>query len=112
MIRVIVQLESAITGDTTVLGQMCIANTGEGTHSRGNYSVAVLKKNRATTAKRCRMPDSEDVLRKGVVNDYPRLAYSVWRLVMRALKSAFPEEKCYVEGHEDAQGASACIECE
>lgn len=38
-------------------------------------------------------PYPDKVLRKGEVHAYPRLAYNIWRLVMRALRSAFPEEK-------------------
>ena len=35
----------------------------------------------------------DKVQREGEVRDYPRQSYSVWRLVQRALRSAFPEEK-------------------
>lgn len=89
MIVVKVELHSAITGKISLLGKMIIANTGGGTAKRGNYSVAVLKK---TSADKDR-PSIEDVLRHGEVLDYPRLSYNVWRLVSRALRSAFPEEK-------------------
>lgn len=90
MIVVTVELHSAVTGRKTLLGRAIVAN--DGTHldgDRGNYNVAVGRK-----------PDADDLgkvwrqpARKGRVEDYPRLTYNVWRLVIRALRSAFPEEK-------------------
>lgn len=64
------------------LGRMHITNDGSGTAKRGDYKVAVMRK--GTTNK---------VQREGEVKDYPRQSYTVWRLVQRALRSAFPEEK-------------------
>jgi hypothetical protein len=94
MIRVTIELDSFITGKTTVLGVMCIANKGDApSPDRGNYKVAVLKKNMTHLVKRHVMPSGDKVLRTGEVLDYPRLAYNVWRLVIRSLKSCFPEEK-------------------
>lgn len=63
------------------IGRMHITNEA-GTLDRGWYDVKVMR--RGTTDK---------VQRTGEVNNYPRNSYSVWRLVMRALKSAFPEER-------------------
>jgi len=64
------------------LGRMYVANTGElGNGKRGNYHVRLLRKGTTT------------VQREGNVDDFPRLSYSVWRLVLRAIKSVFPEEK-------------------
>lgn len=88
MIIVKVELHSAITGKVSLLASMVIANIG-GTHKRGNYKVAVANKrdagdHRATLTR----PQ-----RSGSVSDYPRLSYSVWRLVSRAVLSAFPEER-------------------
>ncbi len=90
MIVVSVELWSAKTGAKKLLGRTIIANDGTSRNpKRGNYTNHVGKK-----------PDAEDVrriyhhpLRTGTVTDYPRLSYNVWRLVVRALLSAFPEEK-------------------
>ncbi len=63
------------------LGRMHIANVG-GSATRGDYKVKVMRKGTERT-----------VQREGEVTNYPRQSYSVWRLVQRALRSAFPEEK-------------------
>lgn len=62
------------------IGRMLIDNQG-GTDTRGDYRVRVLRK--GTTK----------VQREGTVENYPRKSYSIWRLVFRALKGTFPEEK-------------------
>ena len=90
MIKVTIELESAITGETTKIGQMHIWN--EGNHrdpSLGDYGVAVCKRG-VFDVPFGQVPKS--VTRKGSVLNYPRLSYNVWRLVARALKSSFPEE--------------------
>lgn len=66
------------------LGRSYIWNDGNGSKDRGNYGVSVCKKGSI---------DRTKPLRTGFVTDYPRLSYNVWRLIIRALKSAFPEEK-------------------
>lgn len=85
MILVTIELLSARTKQRTLIGAMSIANDATGTGKNGNYNVSVFRKhaNGGVTT---------DVLRTGRVENYPRLAYNVWRLVARALKSAFPEE--------------------
>lgn len=92
MIVLKLELHSAVTGKVTEIGRTIIANDGNGSASRGNYICKVGRK----------QPDGteyqnskiwKDPLRIGTVEDYPRLSYNVWRLVIRALKSAFPEEK-------------------
>lgn len=82
------ELHSARTGEIKEIGRTIIANVG-GTTKRGNYVVKVGRKtdefnNRAIWASPARW---------GEVHDYPRLSYNVWRLVIRSLLSAFPEEK-------------------
>jgi hypothetical protein len=72
------------------IGRMYIANVG-GDMERGAYDVAVCR--RGTSA----VPQPVDPCgpkptRSGHVENYPRLAYNVWRLIARALLSAFPEE--------------------
>lgn len=94
MIVVRVELHSAVTRKVTVLGQMVIANTGMSQDpKRGDYSVAVANKNHAETSPSLVFHDAKKQARQGEVLNYPRLSYNVWRLVCRALKSAFPEEK-------------------
>ncbi len=83
MIIVTIELQSAITNKRSKLGVMHICNDGTGTTKLGNYFAHVMRKGGAWNKPQ----------RLGKVYDYPRASYSVWRLVMRALKDAFPEEK-------------------
>lgn len=89
MIKVKIVLESAITHKETLIGEMTIANNAGGTRDRGNYNVAVARKNSWAEGfgRMIRNP-----LRTGRVDNYPRLSYNVWRLVVRAILAAFPEE--------------------
>lgn len=90
MIKVTIELQSARTGETTQLGQMHIWNRGDSRDPKtGNYSVAVCR-NGCFNVPFARAPRGGT--RFGEVLDYPRLSYNVWRLIARALKSAFPEE--------------------
>lgn len=68
------------------IGRAYITNDGSGAPNRGNYDVEVCR--RGTTEK---PSDGGTATRTGRVEDYPRRSYNVWRLVKRALKSAFPE---------------------
>ena len=71
------------------IGRTYIANVG-GNSKKGDYEVAVCR--RGTTE----CPFSTDDIkasRTGQVTNYPRLSYNVWRLIVRSLRSAFPEEK-------------------
>lgn len=88
MIVIKIELHSAITKQITVLGQMIITNSG-GTNKRGDYDVRVGAKKDAGDLGRI----FHNPLRNGSVKNYPRLSYNVWRLVLRALLSAFPEER-------------------
>jgi hypothetical protein len=73
------------------IGRMYIANVG-GTDIRGDYDVAVCR--RGTDKVPAPVdPGGPKATRSGHVKDYPRLAYNVWRLIARALLSAFPEER-------------------
>lgn len=90
MLVVKVELHSAFTGQVTEIGRMNIANVG-GTEKRGDYSVQVLKRG-VTEAGWVHDLASSKITRLGEVTNYPRLSYNVWRLVCRALRSAFPEE--------------------
>ena len=88
MLVVRVELWSAITGKKTEIGRMYVANDGTSTnHKRGNYDVKVAR--RGST--KYEGWDKLKPVRTGRVEDWPRQSYSVWRLVAKALKSAFPE---------------------
>lgn len=71
---------------------MLIANDGTGSTERGSYNVKVLRKNALPTNPGTQWLKAP-VTRIGRVTNYPRQAYNVWRLIARALSSAFPEEK-------------------
>jgi hypothetical protein len=73
------------------IGRMYIANTGEGTPDRGDYQVAVCRKGSKDVPRF--LAAGPRAARYGDVRDYPRKGYNVWRLVSRALRSAFPEER-------------------
>jgi len=88
MLVVEVKLISARTGKITKLGTATICNVG-GDIKKGDYNVAVANKRDAGNIQATLTRPQ----RKGSVKSYPRLSYNVWRLVIRALKSAFPEEK-------------------
>lgn len=91
MIVVTIQLHSAVSGQSETLGVMHIANDGTARDARqGNYDVKVGNKTHAVTHDHAAIQDKPQ--RSGRVENYPRLSYNVWRLVARALKSAFPEE--------------------
>ena len=87
MIVVKIELHSALTGEHRTLGHMRITNDGTTQdRKRGNYNVDVMRKGHSA------YEASGNVQRTGRVENYPRLSYNVWRLVARALLSAFPEE--------------------
>lgn len=90
MIVVKVELVSAIhPSRSKELGRMYIANKGDSTDpNKGNYTVGVCRRGTKKS------PWEGGVMtRTAEVNDYPRLSYSVWRLIIRALLASFPEEK-------------------
>ena len=90
MLVVNIELHSANTGKVSTLGRMIIANDGTSDNpKRADYDVMVGRKSDAENTLKVFM----NPLRRGRVKDYPRLSYNVWRLVLRALRAAFPEEK-------------------
>ena len=93
MLKITIELISAVTGATSEIGRMFIANDGKGSLVRGDYKVAVCRRGR-TMAPRDLVPreGADSAARVGRVIDYPRLAHNVWRLVARSLLAAFPEE--------------------
>jgi hypothetical protein len=92
---IVVRIEMWPHGDrlrARELGRMYLANDGTGSAERGNYDVAVCRKG-TNSVPRPISPNGPDATRAGRVESYPRQAYNVWRLIARALRSAFPEEK-------------------
>lgn len=73
-----------------LLGTAIISNVGTTADGKyGDYDVAVGRK-----------PDAADLrkvynspLRRAKVLRHPRLAQNVWRLVLKAIAGAFPEQK-------------------
>lgn len=94
MLVVKVELHSAITQKITEIGRMVIWNDGTAESAkRGNYDARVLRKPRQDSPYE-RLPMTRaPYTREGRVEDYPRLPYPIWRLVSRALRSCYPEEK-------------------
>jgi hypothetical protein len=84
-----IELHSAITGAVTEIGRMNLANDGHGTAELGHYKAQVLRRGNSEPGWE---ENKNKITRTGAVDNYPRQAYNVWRLVLRALKSAFPEE--------------------
>ena len=69
------------------LARMVITNRGDSSDLRvSDYDVFVAHKSRMHKV-------MEFPARRGRVLGYKRLQYNVWRLVLRALRSAFPEER-------------------
>ena len=95
MIIITVSMWSARTKRVTCLGRAVIHNVSDGSGDRpglNDYAVAVGR--RPANGK---PPAPERVLerplRTGSVTSYPSAAYNMWRLIIRGLLSAFPEEK-------------------
>lgn len=75
MIRVTVELcPGGDTSDPKKLGEIFLANKGNGSATRGNYRYIVRGKTKAALSGGI-----------GDIDDYPRLSYHVWELVRRTL---------------------------
>jgi hypothetical protein len=112
LIVVKIELHSAVDGLVEEIGRMYIANVG-GTCIRGDYAAAVCRRGSTEQPRELSLASAADptisatrqeayrrqaeyqpkAARVGEVLDYPRLSYNVWRLVCRAVRSCFPEEK-------------------
>jgi hypothetical protein len=88
---IVVKIELWPRGDRTKareIGRTYIANVG-GDVKRGNYDVAVCRKG----STKCPLVSDEiKATRRASVVNYPRKSYNVWRLIIRSLLAAFPEE--------------------
>ncbi len=81
MIIVRVELLSAVTGKSTELARMHIANDGAGTATLGNYEgQTFIGRNKWAL-------DQMRVSKSGRVENYPRERLHVWNLVARMLKA-------------------------
>lgn len=85
MLKVTIELVSAITRKTSTIGVAFLSNDGTGTRDRGNYDVQIMRKGVESPLGK--------TTREGRVENYPRVAYNVWRLIARGLHAAFPEER-------------------
>ena len=88
MIVVTIELHSAITHKITHIGRMVINNIG-GTDGLGNYDAWVSHDD-FVEAPLSQFKDHTS--RVGRVENYPRRFCNVWHLVLRSLRSAFPED--------------------
>lgn len=76
MIVVKIELHSAIhPSRSKEIGRMVISNDGTGTDELGSYNVELMRRG-----------TKDKVLRQGLIQNYPRHAYTVWELVRRALQ--------------------------
>lgn len=73
------------------LGRSYIRNRGDNPRHphRGNYEIKVCRKGHTEFKGWSAIKAS----RQGEVFNWPRLSYNIWRLVLRALMDAFPEER-------------------
>lgn len=92
MLVVKIELWSANTGKQTEIGRMYIANDATGSQTKSNYDAVVCRRG-SDDVPQPLDPEGPKATRTSRVENYPRLSHNVWRLVLRALRGAFPEEK-------------------
>lgn len=73
------------------LGRTYIYNAG-GTETRGDYEVRVCRKGSYAPDPR-KIASGEGFTRTARVDNWPRKSYNIWRLILRCLMGAFPEER-------------------
>jgi len=91
---IVVKIEMWPKGDEArkyELGRTYVYNSG-GNAKRGDYEVRVCRKGNYDVDSRD-LVDGKGFTRTGTVSNWPRLSYNVWRLILRCLQAAFPEEK-------------------
>lgn len=72
------------------LGEAIIHNTGDGTSTRGTYAY-ILSRRGGFKERRHRgisMADVGNVLKRGIITDFPRKKLLAWDLLLRALQKA------------------------
>jgi len=72
MIKVTIELISAITRETSILGEILISNDGTGTEHQGNYDAVFYKE-------KCKVWKREKLL------SFPRKRLNVFYLLQRVL---------------------------
>lgn len=95
---IVIKLEMWPGGDESrmyELGRTYVFNNGAGTARRRNYEVRVCRKNRngdySLTSKQ--IVAGHRCTRTARVDNWPSESYNIWRLILRCLMSAFPEER-------------------
>lgn len=76
MIRITVELLSAVTGKTTKLGEMHISNDGTEKNHIANYEGRILRK-----------PFFQSVTRTGYIANHDKINLTVWHLIAKMLKT-------------------------
>lgn len=76
MIKITVELHSAISGKITKLGEMDIYNTGEKAGHINDYAGRVLRK-----------PDYKIITRTGMVVNHDKINKTIWHLIAKMLKN-------------------------
>lgn len=92
---IVVKVEMWPGGDESrmrELGRTYVFNDGARTATRGNYEVRVCRKGSFAPDPR-KLLNGVGFTRTGRVDNWPRKSYNIWRLVLRCLMSAFPEER-------------------
>lgn len=80
MIRVTVELVSALSGKVEHLGTAIIANDGQGTQTSGNYTAVLTRRG-----------TRDRVWKRGRVIGFPRKRLGGWDLLYRALREIVGE---------------------
>jgi hypothetical protein len=96
MLQVTIEKISATNGKKTIIGRMLLWNDGSGTENKATYKGIVRRRGQEEFSQKelqSHELDPDRMTRRFEVRDYPRNAYNVWRLVTRALRSAFHEER-------------------
>ena len=76
------------------LMRMTISNDGTLTGKRGSYNAGIFRrKPYGGVGVEGYKSAGHDYLRRGRVENFPKESYHVGRLVLRALKACFPEER-------------------
>lgn len=107
MIVIRAELHHARTGVVEVLGTAVIHNVG-GDDEHGDYHVKLANPNHPDDLRRL----FTDPHRRGSVVAYPRKRYwnQIWRLVLRGLQSALPEESVPCD-HVQHGDLTECVTC-
>lgn len=92
MIVIKVELHSARTGRVTTLGQAIITNEGTNPDPRrGDYKLSIGRKQDAEAGNLRAIITRPS--RTAEVKEFPRHSYTIWRMILRLLRAAYPEDK-------------------